>query len=140
MAAELPPNMQEFNKIVGLVFSKLYPAHPVPTDIEADEIATLYGVEKSQFLPSGRTFNDVFAHTMAWLLTEGYTDSRGASPRQRVVLATKGLQAMNAVPSGLTNTVGEEIVQKTTAGKVDVSWIGELIGSTIGGWAKTMSS
>jgi hypothetical protein len=100
----------------------------------------LYGVPKEEQLESGRTFNDVFAHTMAWLLTEGYTDSRGESPRQRVVLATKGLQAMNAVPSGLTNTVGSEIVHKASAGRLDVSWIGELIGSSIGGWAKTMNS
>jgi hypothetical protein len=33
MAAALPPNIQEFNEIAGIIFAQLYASHPVPRDL-----------------------------------------------------------------------------------------------------------
>jgi hypothetical protein len=104
--AELPPNVQEFNVITGLIFNQLYKSFPVIVDlIDRSAIAEAFGVQGNDWaahkLPSGRSFSEVLAYTTAWLAREGYIMAAGSHPSERVTLATKGLIAMNAVPSGL---------------------------------------
>jgi hypothetical protein len=100
--ADLPPNIQEFNTIAGLIFAQLYPAFPVLIDlIDRPAIAKAMDVTEETQLSSGRTFNLVLSYTIAWLNAEDYIRSSGAHPAERVVLSTRGLVAMNAVPPGL---------------------------------------
>jgi hypothetical protein len=68
---EAPPNIQEFNLIAGLIFAQLYQAFPVVEDVDQAEIARAMGVVgtdgANHILPSGRSFNEILAHTIAWL-------------------------------------------------------------------------
>jgi hypothetical protein len=59
-----------------------------------------------------------------------------------VVLTTKGLRAMNSVPSPLKETIGTELrkASETHTGAFDLSQIGDLIGGTIGGLWKSVGS
>jgi hypothetical protein len=86
-------------------------------------------------LPSGRSFNDVLSGTIGWLKAEDYTLAFGQHPASRVILTTKGLKAMHAVPSPLKETVGTELrnATETRSGVLDLSRIGDLIGGVLGG-------
>ena len=144
--AETPPNIDEFNQIAALVFAQLYREFPVVVDIDRAAIAKVLGVSQGNWgdhmLPSGRSFNDVLSSTIAWLAVEDYTLAAGPHPSSRVVLTTKGLKAMNAVPSPLTETVGTELRKATerASGPVNFSSIGDLIGGVIGGLTKSIGS
>jgi hypothetical protein len=61
---------------------------------------------------------------------EEYTRSFGSNDTQRVVLGTKGLRAMNAVPSPLKETLGTALQNavESSSGGYDWSQIGDLIG------------
>jgi hypothetical protein len=98
MADALPPNIQEFNEITAVVFAQLYIAHPMPKTLEPDEVAGVLGIAPNATLPSGRTFNEVFAYTVGRLLHQGYIFSNGHHPRDRDVLTDKALAVMNVVP------------------------------------------
>jgi hypothetical protein len=144
--AETPPNINEFNQIAALVFAQLYREFPVVVDIDRESIAKVLGVSEGNWgnhmLPSGRSFNDVLSGTIGWLKAEDYTLAAGPHPASRVVLTTKGLQAMNAVPFPLTETVGMELRKATerASGAVNYSSIGDLIGGVIGGFTKSIGS
>jgi hypothetical protein len=88
--ARIPDNIVEFNTIVGLIFAQLYEVFPISVDlIDRDGIAKAMGVTgdwSAHRLPSGRTFNEMLAYTMAWLSAQGYTMSNGAHPAERVTL------------------------------------------------------
>jgi hypothetical protein len=142
---EVPANIAEFNTIVGLIFAQLYEAFPVSVDlIDRDGIARAMGVVgdwSAHKLPSGRTLNEMMAYTIAWLAAQGYMLSSGAHPAERVTLTDKGLAALNRVPQGLAGTVGSELVKaKSDAGRRDWSGIGDLVGSIIGGYQKSVTS
>jgi hypothetical protein len=139
---KIQANIDDFNKVVGLVFAQLYQAFPTPIDIDRHAIARALGVPDGEWptymMPSGRSFNDVLLQTIGWLELEEYTKLWGA----RVVLSTKGLQAMNAVPSPLKQTVGTELQKAAggSSGTYDWSRIGDLIGGIFGGYTKSMGS
>ena len=106
---ELPPlNIQEFNKVAGLVFAQLYKAFPILEDIDRKGIAKAMGVVGDDWtkhtLPSGRSFHEVLRWTILWLRDEGYTRAAGTLPTEHVILTTKGLAAMNAVPFGVKDS------------------------------------
>ncbi len=141
----VPSNIEEFNKIAGLIFAQLYRAFPITEDIDRNAIAKAFDVSEGNWanhkLPSGRSFNDLLAHTIGWLRAEEYTKAFGSHPAERVVLTTKGLMAMNAVPAGLKETVGSELrkVAERSSGP-DLGRIGDLAGGVIGGiWKSVMS-
>jgi hypothetical protein len=144
--AETPPNINEFNQIAALVFAQLYRAFPVVADIDREAIAKALGVSEENWanhmLPSGRSFNDMLSGTIGWLMADNYTIGYGSSPSQSVMLTTKGLQVMNAVPSPLKETVGTELrkATETSSGPFDLSKIGDLIGGVIGGFTKSIGS
>jgi hypothetical protein len=93
-------------------------------------------------LLSGRSFNDMLSGTIGWLVADKYAIAYGSSPSQMVLLTTKGLQVMNAVPSPLKETVGTELrkATETNSGPFDLSKIGDLIGRVIGGFTKSIGS
>ena len=78
------------------------------------------------------------ANTLGWLNHQGYTFASGGHPAERVTLTEKGLAALNAVPQGLSVTVGSSVVNATTAAP-NWSSVGDLVGGVIGGFTKSMS-
>src|ERR1700687_815043 len=121
LAPELPRNIQEFNTIVGLVFGQLYRAFPEVKDLDRLAVGKAMGIPESDWathtLPSGLSFAHMWAYTIGWLNAEGFIRSSGGHPAERVWLTHKGLAALNAVPSGLTQTVGAAIVEGGRAGE-----------------------
>jgi hypothetical protein len=60
----LPPSIQEFNVIAGLIFNQLYKVFPVIVPmIDRDAIAKAFDVQGSDWsahkLPSGRSFSEM---------------------------------------------------------------------------------
>jgi hypothetical protein len=140
---EVPANIQEFNTIAGLIFAQLYEAFPIVVNIDNSRIAKAIGVEgewSKHELTSGRSFGEVLAYTTSWLAAEEYTRWAGGHPAERVTLTSKGLAALNAVPSGLKQSVGNELKNATARGSLDLSKIGDLIGGVIGGFTRSMAS
>ena len=143
---QTPANIDDFNKIAALVFAQLYREFPVPVDINREVIAKAMDVPEKDWgnfvLPSGRSFAAMLNTTIGWLKADEYTIASGHHPSMKVVLTTKGLRAMNAVPSPLKETVGTELrkATETNSGAFDVSKIGDLIGGTIGGLWKSVGS
>jgi len=144
---EMPPNIDDFNKIAALVFAQLYREFPVPVDINREVIAKALGVPEKDWgnfmLPSGRSFATMLNTTIGWLKADEYTMAFGNSdPSKSVILTTKGLRVLNAVPSPLKETVGTELRKATEAnsGAFDLSKIGDLIGGAIGGFIKSVGS
>jgi hypothetical protein len=136
-----PPNIQEFNVIAGLIFAQLYKTFPEFVNINRGGIAKQMGIEGNDWgahkLPSGRTFSQALELTSYWLKAEDYTRAvvGSTAPWERITLTTKGLAAMNAVPSGLNQKVGVELmkaVDQAPASGVNQSTIGDLIGSIFG--------
>src|SRR5260370_14137716 len=108
--AKLPPNMQEFNEITAVIFGQLYIAFPVSEDIDIGRVAKVLGLaDRRQEMRSGRPFNEVFIHTLGWLITEGFVRSTGHIPQERVVLATKAITVMNVVPPSLSQPLGSQL-------------------------------
>jgi hypothetical protein len=143
--SETPPNINEFNQIAALIFAQLYREFPVVIDIDRPAIAKALGVSETNWgnymLPSGRSFDAVLNGTIGWLKADNYTIGFGAATFQRVILTTKGLQLMNAVPCRLKETVGTELRRATErGGSFDLSSIGDLIGGVIGGFTKSIGS
>jgi len=133
----LPPNIQEFNEITAVIFAQLYNAHPFPKDLDPDEVASVLAISRADKMPSGRIFNDVFAHTVSWLTNQGFVFSCGAHPRERAILTAKTLTAMNVVPPSLNQSRGSELVDATkqassaTGRNTITEHVGTLIGSII---------
>jgi hypothetical protein len=138
-----PANIAEFNAIAGLVFAQLYPQFPVVIDLDRQAIANSFGVQGNAWgdhkLPSGKSFADMFAGTLGWLKHENYIASFGPHPAERVMLTEKGLAALNAIPQGLSATVGTSLVQATSGSNRNWSGIGDLVGGVIGGFTKSVS-
>jgi hypothetical protein len=74
--SDVPPNIQEFNTIAGLVFAQLYKAFPAGAKIDRGAIAGAMGAEGNDWdkheLPSGRQLDQMFKDTFSWLDKEGY--------------------------------------------------------------------
>jgi hypothetical protein len=143
--ADLPPNIKEFNVIVGLIFNQLYKVFPVIVPLlDRDAIAKALGVQGTDWsahkLPSGRSFSEMLSYTTGWLVQEGYIKSFGSHPSERVTLATKGLIAMNAVPTGLKAPLGTELSKVADGPNINTSAIGDFIGGLFGGLTKSLTS
>jgi hypothetical protein len=139
-----PPNIAEFNTIVGHVFAQLYERFPLPIEhIQPQAIASAMGISSADWanhvLPSGRTFNAVLVHTLNWLTEEEYIRSLGPGTYERVGLTQKGLAALNAVPKGLSASVGTSLVMATGGSGSSWSSVGDLVGSMIGGFTRSIS-
>jgi hypothetical protein len=134
-----PANINEFTTIAGLIFTQLYDQFPVAATLDRAKIESAMGVaNSSSSLQSGRPFSDVFIHSLNWLSNEGYIRSAGLLPHEQVTLTTKGLATLNAIPQGLSTTVGSTLATNASAG--NWSGVGDLIGGIIGGVTKSMGS
>jgi hypothetical protein len=134
-----PANISEFNTITGLVFTQLYGQFPVAVDLDRAKIeSAMVASSSTNVLQSGRPFAEVFAHSLNWLSNEGYIRSAGALAYEQVTLTTKGLAALNAVPQGLSATIGSTLATNASAG--NWSGVGDLIGGMIGGFTKSIGS
>ena len=140
MDTPVPANVQEFNQITAVVFAQLYTSHPLPKTLEPEEVASTLGISPSATMPSGRTFNEVFAHTVSWLLIQGYIYSYGHHARERNVLTDKALVAMNVVPPSLNQSRGSELVDAAKQASSDTgkNKLGELAGTIIGSIIKSV--
>ena len=138
--AGVPPNIAEFNSIAGHVFAQLYDSFPTPIGRLNDLlIARAMEVSSGATLPSGKKFDDVLRHSVGWLSDEGYIRSGGLTPYDNLTLTKKGLAALNAVPEGLSATVGSSLVKATGGSRQNWSGIGDLVGGVIGGFTKSIS-
>ncbi len=145
--SKLPPNIEEFNIIAGLVLAQLYKALPVRLDmIDRAVIAEAMNVPDVHWgtrkLPSGRSFKVVLDSTIFWLVDEGFVRSAdNARGADCATLTVKGLAALNAVPDGLGRSVGTALTDAADKGwRSGLGSIGELMGGIIGGAAKSMAS
>jgi hypothetical protein len=137
-----PANISEFNTITGLVFTQLYKEFPVAVDLDRAAIesamSTAFSGGSTNVLQSGRPFTEVFAHSLTWLSNEGYVRSAGPLAYEKVMLTEKGLATLNAVPQGLSATIGSTLASNASAG--NWSSVGDLIGGLIGGFSKSIAS
>jgi hypothetical protein len=144
---EVPPNIQEFNQVAGLIFAQLYKIFPRIEDIDRNGIAEAMGVPALEGtswgdhkLVSGQSFNEMLAHTIGWLNDQDYIKAFGSHPSQRVVLTDLGLRAMNAIPSALDQSIGSALKNEADKGPSrDMSKIGDFVGGVFGGFTKSMS-
>ncbi len=140
----LPLNIREFNEITGVIFAELYAVFPMLHDIDADAVAKALGHSLDDKMESGRTFGEVLANTVGRLASEGLIRPFGAHPRQRVLLTTKALAAMNAVPEKLGRSLGSQLADaakqgSSEAGKIKLAeLVGSLLGSFKGSAAKSI--
>jgi hypothetical protein len=148
---ELPANIQEFNIIVGLIFAQLYKAFPVRVEIDHVAIGKVMGFEGKRWdvekLPSGRPLLDVYQSAISWLHRENFIDVSevsggplGGPPwTAQTVLTVKGLMALNAIPTGLSLSVGAKLTEAADRG-TGLGSLGDLIGGIIGGATKSIAS
>jgi hypothetical protein len=127
--SELPTNIEQFNKISALVFARLYQAFPNLVDIDMTAISKAVGIADVSALKA----------TLTWLARNDYTKITDLNnPWRQITLSDKGLAAMNAIPSGLKQTVGTTIVNAVD-GAPGLSGIGELVGGFTGALIKSVS-
>src|SRR5450759_64339 len=144
--ADLQPNIKEFNEITAVIFAQLYVSFPADLKLEPAEIAKVLGVSETEKLPSGRAFNEIFAHTLARLIREGFVDSYGDYPRERCVLTTRAMTVMNVIPPNLRQPIGSELREATRDGSSTASkkrmadLMGEFFGSRVGSMWKSIGN
>jgi hypothetical protein len=138
-----PPNIQEFNIIAGFVFAQLYEVFPSRKKIDLQRVARGMGVEGNDWgahkLPTGRALHPTISDTIYWLDAEGFIKSHG----DQVVLTTKGLAAMSAVPEGLKEKLGVRLTKAVDKGQssgVNTGAIGDLMGGFFGGLMKSIGN
>ncbi len=154
-------NIDDFNTIVGVVFSQLYESFPIPCKIHSFRIvASVFTDPKapdvspeerhrrvmSQYSPDNETPEEkedkerldslysVFIAAMDWLKHEGFirTTTEKDLEYLDVVLSLKGLQALSIVPSGVhSSPLGQQIIESVKVGSLD--GVRDLAKKAIGG-------
>jgi hypothetical protein len=150
---ELPSNIEEFNIIAGIIFAQLYRAFPVRVPIDIAPIGKAMGFEGKRWdveeLPSGRPLLHITQSTISWLHRENFIDVSEASGgplggppwTAQTVLTVKGLMALNAIPPGLSLSVGAKLTEVADSGSRSAfGSVGDLIGGIIGGATKSIAS
>jgi hypothetical protein len=137
---DLPPNVKEFNEITAVIFAQLYHSFPIQRGLDPIEVAKVLGISETAKLPSGRAFNEVFAHMLERLIREDFVDSYGSYPREKCVLTTKAMSVMNVVPPNLKKPMGSELGDATQDGSsaANKSKMAELIGEFFGSFTGSM--
>jgi hypothetical protein len=131
-------NIREFNEVATVIFAQLYASFPVPR-LDRDEVANILGRPLS-----GPGRENMFAHTLSWLVHQGYVASLGTMPHELAFLTDKALAAMNVVPPTLGRSLGSELVKATKQassenGKNKIAEVaGSFIGSIIGSVTKSL--
>ena len=107
--------MEKFNKLVGLIFGKLYEEFPVPVELTPETFLNqIIGEDDGE---GSFNFDDYFGSTIKWLETADYIwieqdDSSFDGPIFAVVLSERGLESLRKVPDSLEGSasIGERLV------------------------------
>lgn len=106
--------MEKFNKLVGLVFGRLYEEFPVPLDVRPEAFLDLVIDETDD--EGAFNFPEYFASTIKWLEASGYIwidqDKSTLSGRAYdIVLSETGLESLRRVPTSLEGSasLGERL-------------------------------
>lgn len=104
-------NIQLFDEITAKLFANLYESFPLPADINCLSVTGCHEVEAG-----------ICVHTLRWLGDEGFINvgqmyQHGGGG---IVLTSKGLAALKAVPSGLEGktSIGERLQAAVNAGAI----------------------
>lgn len=146
MSADVPRNIQAFNRVVALVLADLYERFPVPVDIDPTDVGTeacdgFTEDEEEIFV----IISSVAEETITFLGQEGIVrclDSGGLDEAgfHSVRLTMKGLALLGRVPAGIdapAETFGSQIRAAADRGAADYlsNLVGQLFNASIGmGW------
>jgi hypothetical protein len=140
-------NLREFATIAGLILDQLLEHHPIRVNISDYAVMLIMGVaEPTEKLESGRMFKEMFGATLQWLNEEGFVDSSGLTPRERIRLTTKALAVLNAMPPNLGGkSIGDSIADAKNADTPEgrsriATFFGDFIGSAAGSFTKSIGS
>lgn len=112
-------NIQLFDEITAKLFANLYESFPLPADINCLSVTGCHEVDEC-----GRISREagICVHTLRWLGDEGFINvgqmyQHGGGG---IVLTSKGLAALKAVPSGLEGktSIGERLQAAVNAGAI----------------------
>lgn len=159
-------NIDDFDAIVGIVFSKLYGEFPIPTTIESlpvvieamDEVREwtdeemsrlherrLHGMDlPEEFSASEKRASllfEIFEAAMDWLSAEGFlrTNGHGAGLHYLdTVLTLKGLQALSVVPAGVQSPLGQQMLNEAKKGSLE--GLRDLAKRAVADWGPTLIS
>ncbi|MFG0584717.1 hypothetical protein ACF8C1_15905 [Pseudomonas sp. zjy_9] len=128
-------NIERFNEMAGKVLGHLYLNFPAPTSFDAETIGLPMG-RKVHFLDSSgqaativdtgsvTVEEEFFGHTVRWLRDSGYLTFSGnyISAFASVVLTSKGLEVLNAVPESIKGgpSLGEQLSDATKSGAAEL--------------------
>lgn len=101
-------NIERFDQLTGLVFSKLYQSFPIAIDLHvmqfADALVYDKPITEDDRFRGGEPF-DFFDNTIQWLIESGYVVSRHASSYaytfETCTLTAKALEVLKAVPQSV---------------------------------------
>jgi len=113
-------NVEFFNRCVASVFSELYGAFPVPTDLHFNDLAIELWDDETDDGVSYLDKYEVYAQSVSWLERAGYIWLNKWCHHEAygVVLSPKGLEALK-VPESLkkpSETLGAQIRQALEKG------------------------
>jgi hypothetical protein len=104
---EVPESVQAFNFWTLWIMARLWAEFPVPQDFDTQRDAIAFKADAAR---EGREMGSnelppvqLFAHTMNWLLAEGFVRGKGAlnGTYALVSLTTKGFSVLNEVPRSI---------------------------------------
>lgn len=110
-------NIDLFDRITGLIFSKLYQSFPVTE--------TLNVMSFTEALPDEvERPGEFFSDTLKWLITSGYLmgepDAKHPYTFHKCTLTAKGLEVLKAVPDSITGkTLGAQLQDAAKKGMFD---------------------
>lgn len=113
--AYMRDNIEEFNMIAADIFGRCYQSFPLPTDISVIDLGDLVRPSDDNDLDMRDDKYKIARASLDWLSKAGYIWHGTATnfDCRAVTLSPKGLEVMNAVPSGVqTNmSVGAQLGQ-----------------------------
>jgi hypothetical protein len=121
------PNIERFDQLTGLVFSKLYGSFPIPVDLYVMDFkeALIFERELSEDdkYRGGEPF-DFFTGTIDWLIESGYIVERQKSSYaykfEDCILTAKTLEILKATPSTLSGeSIGASLQEAAKGGMVE---------------------
>ncbi|PLX36223.1 MAG: hypothetical protein C0606_16120 [Hyphomicrobiales bacterium] len=157
----MPRNIDLFNELVGLVFAQLYDRFPVASNIDRKKIGEAIGLElisseinkkgqeQVKFVDpvEGLSFERLLLNTTRWLIHEGFIRSERNDAMVSVVLTSKALTALNAMPASLVpqedeRSFGDQLsgLARETATEARRSAITKIVGEVVGHFVRAATS
>ncbi|MGY2162158.1 hypothetical protein HX799_07580 [Pseudomonas tolaasii] len=110
-------NIDIFDQITGLIFSRLYQSFPVTKTLSSMDFIAAFpnDIERPGVF---------FADTMKWLIASGYLmgemDAKLHATFHKCTLTAKGLEVLKAVPDSVTGTtIGAQLQDAAKKGMLD---------------------